>query len=75
MVNVALSLRTVDPDPVDVVVPVPPFKTGNGVPEYVIANVPVVVTGDPVVFKNEGVVKPTEETDPPPKEPIVVHAS
>lgn len=32
-VSVGEADKTVDPVPVDVVVPVPPFKTGSGVPE------------------------------------------
>jgi hypothetical protein len=38
--------RTTDPEPVEVVVPVPPLATGSAVPEYVIASVPEVVNGE-----------------------------
>ena len=47
-----------------VVWPVPPFAIGNAVPEYVIANVPLVVIGDPEIDKNDGTVAATLVTVP-----------
>ena len=50
-----------------VAVPVPPLTIGNAVPDKPTANVPVVVTGDPVTDKNDGTVIPTEVTVPAPE--------
>jgi len=44
--------RTTEPVPVDVVEPVPPFKTGRAVPERVIASVPEEVIGPPAIERN-----------------------
>jgi len=44
--------RTTEPEPVDVVVPVPPFNTGRAVPERDIANVPEDVIGEPEMERN-----------------------
>ena len=49
---VGLVERTTDPPPVDAVVPVPPFVTGRGVPERVMASVPDVVIGEPTIERN-----------------------
>ena len=46
--------------------PVPPFATGNAVPEYVIANVPEVVIGEPEILKILGTVAATLVTVPDP---------
>ncbi len=72
-VNVGELLRTVDPVPVEVVVPVPPDVTGRAVPERVRARVPEDVIGDPVVVRNDGVVNPTDVTVPVPGDDGVVH--
>ena len=45
---------------VNVLVPVPPLDTGTGVPEYVSAKVPVVVTGLPVTVNAAGAVSATD---------------
>jgi hypothetical protein len=47
-----------------VVRPVPPLATGNAVPDKVIANVPLVVIGDPAMDRNAGTVAATLETVP-----------
>lgn len=44
--------------------PVPPFATGNAVPERVIANVPVDVIGEPATERKAGTVAATEVTVP-----------
>jgi len=75
VVKDALSESTVDPEPVEVNVPVPPDVTGSAEPDKVMARVPVVVRGEPVVVRNDGVVIPTEVTVPPPRDPKVVHFS
>jgi hypothetical protein len=51
---------------VPVAFPVPPLATGNAVPEYVIANVPEVVIGEPEILKMLGTVAATLVTDPLP---------
>lgn len=51
---------------VPVAFPVPPLATGNAVPEYVIANVPEVVIGEPEMLKILGTVAATLVTDPLP---------
>jgi hypothetical protein len=51
---------------VPVAFPVPPLATGNAVPEYVIANVPEVVIGEPETLKMLGTVAATLVTDPLP---------
>ena len=56
--------NTTDPEPVDVVVPVPPLITGKAVPERPIAKVPELVIGDPVIDKNVGTVADTDVTVP-----------
>jgi len=56
--------NTTEPEPVLVVTPVPPFNTGNAVPESVNARVPELVIGDPETDKKEGTVKATEVTVP-----------
>lgn len=65
--KVAFVERTLDPDPVDVVTPVPPFRTGRAVPEYVIAKVPDEVIVDGATVKNEGTVTPIDVTVPGPE--------
>jgi hypothetical protein len=45
-----------------VVWPVPPLAIGNAVPEYEIANVPLLVMGEPVIDRNDGTVAATEVT-------------
>jgi hypothetical protein len=45
---------------------VPPLSTGNAVPEYDIANVPLLVIGLPVTDKNAGTVAATDVTVPEP---------
>ena len=50
----------------EVVTPVPPLATGNAVPDNVIANVPVVVIGEPETDKNDGTVAATLVTVPEP---------
>jgi hypothetical protein len=44
--------------------PVPPLVVGNAVPDKLIAKVPLVVMGEPVIDKNEGTVAATLVTDP-----------
>jgi len=56
--------RTFEPEPVEVVTPVPPFKTGSGVPDRVTVNVPVEVIGPPATERNVGTVMLTEVTVP-----------
>ena len=73
VVNVGDVSRTTDPEPVEVVVPVPPLRTGRAVPESVMANVPEVVIGEPDVVRNEGVVIATEVTVPVPGNAPVDH--
>lgn len=51
--------------PDKVVAPVPPFATGNAVPESVTSKVPLEVIGEPVTDRNEGTVIATEVTVPP----------
>jgi hypothetical protein len=63
--SVGLVERTVLPEPVEVVTPVPPLATGKAVPDKPIANVPLVVTGEPVTDKNAGTVAATDVTVPP----------
>jgi hypothetical protein len=46
------------------VAPVPPLATGRAVPEYVRANVPLVVMGEPDTLKNDGTVAATLVTVP-----------
>jgi hypothetical protein len=62
--KVGLVDKTVFPEPVEVVTPVPPLATGNAVPDKVIANVPLVVMGEPVIDKNVGTVAATLVTEP-----------
>ena len=64
--------RTTDPEPVEVVVPVPPLRTGSAVPERVTASVPEVVMGEPEMDRKDGTVMATEVTVPIPPEPTVV---
>ena len=64
VVNVGDVDRTFEPEPVEVVTPVPPFKTGSGVPDRVTVNVPVEVIGPPVTDRNVGTVMLTEVTVP-----------
>ena len=63
-VNVGDALNTVLPDPVLVVTPVPPLRTGNAVPDKVIAKVPLVVMGEPATDKKVGTDAATEVTVP-----------
>ena len=51
---------------VSVVKLVPPLATGNAVPEYVIASVPLVVIGLPDIESTDGTVAATEVTEPEP---------
>ena len=71
LVNVGLVANTTEPEPVEVVLPVPPFKTGKAVPDNVIARVPLLVIGEPLIDKKAGTVAATEVTVPVPV--IVVH--
>ncbi len=64
VVNEGEVCKTTEPDPVDVVLPVPPFATGSAVPDSVTANVPELVIGDPLTDKNVGTVNATEVTVP-----------
>ena len=64
--NVGELLRTTLVVPVLVVTPVPPFRTGNAVPDSPIASVPVVVIGEPEMLKNVGTVAATDVTVPVP---------
>jgi len=50
--------------PVLVVTPVPPLATGSAVPDKPIANVPLVVMGEPVIDRNAGTVAATFVTVP-----------
>lgn len=45
--RVGLVAKTTLPEPVDVVEPVPPLRTGKAVPDNVIARVPELVIGLP----------------------------
>ena len=54
------------------VIPVPPLATGNAVPDSVIANVPLVVIGDPLTDRNDGTVAATLVTDPLPPLAVIV---
>jgi hypothetical protein len=62
--KVGLVDKTLLPEPVLVVTPVPPFSTGNAVPLKVTARVPLLVTGLPETLRKVGTVKPTEVTVP-----------
>ena len=53
------------------VAPVPPFANGKALPLYVSANVPLVVTGEPLTVNIDGAVKPTLVTVPLPPPPPV----
>ena len=64
VIRVGLFERTTFPDPVLVVVPVPPLLTGMAVQESVIANVPEFVIGDPVILRKLGTVAETLVTVP-----------
>jgi hypothetical protein len=64
VVSVGVLLKTTFPVPVLVVVPVPPLRTGNAVPESVTARVPVVVIGLPAILRNAGTLIATEVTVP-----------
>jgi len=61
--TVCVSFRVTIPAPVRVIAPVPPLATGNGVPEYEMAMVPLVVTGEFDTDKNDGTDTPTLDTD------------
>lgn len=66
------TASTTPPVPVEAVVePVPPFATGNAVPDNETARVPDVVKGLPVTERNVGTVIPTLVTVPVPA-PIAV---
>jgi hypothetical protein len=47
-----------------VVTPVPPLATGSALPDNDIANVPLVVIGEPEIDKNDGTVAATLVTVP-----------
>jgi hypothetical protein len=64
LISVGLLARTTAPVPVEVVLPVPPFKTGKAVPDRVIARVPLLVIGEPLTLKNAGTEAATEVTVP-----------
>ena len=64
--KVGLVLKTTFPDPVLVVVPVPPFATGKAVPDNVTVKVPELVIGLPDTLKNDGTDKATLVTLPTP---------
>lgn len=57
--------------PVRVTAPVPPFATGSAVPEYEMAIVPLLVTGESATDKNVGTDTPTLVTVPNPAVPSV----
>lgn len=57
--------NTTEPEPVEVVVPVPPLATGRAVPDSVMASVPEVVMGDPETDKKDGTEAATYVTVPP----------
>jgi hypothetical protein len=57
--------KTTFPVPVEEVTPVPPFATGRAVPDRLIAKVPDVVIGDPLIDKKLGTLAATEVTVPP----------
>jgi hypothetical protein len=59
-VRLAPVLSTTLPVPVEVVVPVPPFKTGKAVPLKPIVIVPLTLNGDPVTLRKAGTAIPTE---------------
>lgn len=61
--------RTTLPEPVDVVVPVPPLSTGSAVPERLTASVPAVEIGEPEMERNDGTVMATLVTVPEPPPP------
>jgi hypothetical protein len=61
-----LVALTTAPVPVEVVLPVPPFKTGKAVPDSVISRVPLLVIGEPLIDKKAGTVAATEVTVPVP---------
>jgi hypothetical protein len=48
------------------VLPVPPLATGKAVPDRVIARVPLLVIGEPLILKNAGTEAATEVTVPEP---------
>ena len=58
--------------PVLVVTPVPPLATGKAEPDRPIANVPLVVMGEPVTDKNAGTVAATLVTVPDPPLALIV---
>jgi hypothetical protein len=64
LTKVGLVDSTTEPEPVLVVTPVPPFNTGNAVPDNVTARVPLLIIGDPETDKKEGTVSATEVTVP-----------
>ena len=63
-VKVLATLTTAILAAAKVVCPVPPLAIGNAVPDKVIANVPLVVIGDPAMDRNAGTVAATLETVP-----------
>ena len=64
--KVGAVASTLLPVPVLVVTPVPPLRTGSAVPDKVIANVPLVVTGEPEIDKKAGTDAATLVTVPLP---------
>ena len=64
VVRVGEVCKTTLPEPVDVVLPVPPFKIGRAVPDREIANVPELVIGEPLIERNAGTEAATEVTVP-----------
>jgi hypothetical protein len=61
-----LLCKTTLPVPVEVVLPVPPLAIGKAVPDKVIARVPLLVIGEPLILKNVGTDAATEVTVPEP---------
>ena len=54
--------------------PVPPEVVGNAVPDKLIANVPLVVMGEPAIDKNDGTLAATLVTVPPRPVALIVIA-
>lgn len=71
--KVGLVAKTTEPEPVDVVLPVPPLAIGKADPDKPIASVPLVVIGEPVTDRKAGTVAATDVTVPePPATELIV---
>lgn len=64
--------KTVEPEPVEVVTPVPPFSTGRAVPESVMFTIALAVGLATDAERNAGTVAATDVTVPPPPPETVV---